>query len=92
MGAVVVLPAKLFAQVLEFGVMGKRPITRHPQLSGGVSGVQLGIAGHCAAGHKLRACSAVTQIYVMHEPHYFSLVGVLSVLEAQHTDQLGHPR
>ncbi|MNR00403.1 hypothetical protein D3C85_1161740 [compost metagenome] len=56
---VVVLAFELFAQKLEVGVMGERPVPRHPYLSGGVRGVQLGIAGHCIAGHKLRAFSAI---------------------------------
>ncbi|MNN34721.1 hypothetical protein D3C81_1485390 [compost metagenome] len=64
-GVGVVLAVELFAQQLQVSVMGKRPVARHPQPCRGKRSVQLGIAGRRAADHKLRACSVISQHYLI---------------------------
>ncbi|MNC43210.1 hypothetical protein D3C75_920620 [compost metagenome] len=63
-GALVVLTFEGFTQALEVGVMGERPIPRDPQQRGGLRGIESGTAGYRIA-HKLLACSADTQCYVI---------------------------
>ncbi|MNF62996.1 hypothetical protein D3C84_446840 [compost metagenome] len=46
LGVGVVLAVELFAQLLEVGVVGKRPVARHPQPCRGERSIQSGIAGH----------------------------------------------
>ncbi|AKA27420.1 hypothetical protein PCL1606_59780 [Pseudomonas chlororaphis] len=53
--------------------MGERPVPRHMQLRGGTRHIQVGPAGRRARDHKLRACVAFTQCYVIPRSDDFAL-------------------